>query len=150
MLVEEIWITVREGTRRTGFHLDYMRRLARENLRLPENERSLRVRMKDRAYEIWLPDLINYVEKRIPASMQHLDLSSVEQIWVNTTEGAEATGYQRGYLSMVALRMSQKPENEREIRIKRRANGYEMWLPDLVIYTNKIGRGPQGKRKIDS
>src|SRR5262249_53587835 len=137
-LVEEIWINVEQGAERTGYHLDHVRRLARESLRMPENERLIKVRREGHAYEIWLPDLINYVEKRIPASLENLDLSSVEQIWVNTSEAAEATDYSRGYLSMLALKMYQKPESEREIRTKRRANGYEMWLPDLIAYTHRV------------
>jgi hypothetical protein len=79
-----------------------------------------------------------------------LDLESVEKIWVNTAEAAEITGYNRGHLSLLAMQMLEKPENEREIKTKRRSSGYEMWLPDLVIYTHKIGRGPQRKRKIAS
>jgi len=146
-LVEEIWVKVDDGAQRTGHHIDHVRRLARESWRMPEAERRVRVRKDGRAYEIWLPDLINYVVKGIPATMQNLDLSSIEQTWVNTAEAAEATGYNRDYLSTLALRMSQKPENEREIKTKRRANGYEMWLPDLIVYTYKVKHGPQGKRK---
>jgi hypothetical protein len=68
LLVEEIWVNVEEGAQRTGYNIDHVRRLARENLRLPEDERLMRVRKETRAYEIWLPDLINYVERRIPHS----------------------------------------------------------------------------------
>jgi len=57
------------------------------------------------------------------------------------------SGYNRDYLSTVAYKMGQMPENEREIRTKRRANGYEMWLPGLIAYTYKIKHGPQRKRK---
>lgn len=147
-LVEEIWVNVEEGAQRTGYNIDHVRRLARESLRLPEKERLMRVRKENRAYEIWLPDLINYIERRIPYTTDDLDLDSVEQIWVNTAEAAEYTGYNRGHLSLLGMQMWNKPENEREIKTKKRSSGYEMWLPDLVVYTNKIGRGPQGKRKI--
>jgi hypothetical protein len=131
----------------TGYHLDHVRRLARESWRLPEDQRPIRVRKDGHAYEIWLPDLINYVEKRIPATMQNIDLSSVEKTWVNTTEGAEITGYSRDYLSGLAVRMLEKPEEEREIKIKKRANGNELWLPDLIIYKHKVKHGPQRKRQ---
>jgi hypothetical protein len=147
LLVEEIWVKVDEGAQRTGRHIDHVRRLARDNIRLPEEKRLVRVRKEGKAYEVWLPDLVNYIEKRVPATMRNLDLSSIEQTWVNTTEAAEATGYNRDYLSTLALRMFQKPEDEREIKTKKRANGYEMWLPDLIAYTHRVKHGPQGKRK---
>jgi hypothetical protein len=149
-LVEEIWVNVEQGAERTGYNVDHIRRLARENMRLPEDERLMRVRKENRAYEIWLPDLINYVERRIPYTVDDLDLDSVEKIWVNTAEAAEYTGYNRGHLSLLGMQMWEKPESEREIKTKKRTSGYEMWLPDLVVYTHKIGRGPQKKRKIST
>jgi hypothetical protein len=142
-LAEQIWVSVREATQITGYNLDHVRRLARENWRRSENERLLRVRKDGHAYTIWLPDLINYIEKRIPATMQNVDLSSVEKTWVNAAEGSEMTGYHRSYISKLASQMLEKPENEREIRVKKRATGSELWLPDLVTYTHKVGRGPK-------
>lgn len=143
MLVEEIWVKVDEGAERTGHHVDHVRRLARENMRLPEDERLLRVRKEGKAYEIWLPDLVNYVDKRIPVTMKELDLSTVEETWVNAAEAAEITGYHRTYISHLGMQMARTPENEREIRIKQRATGRELWLPDLMVYVSKVGRGPK-------
>jgi len=68
----------------------------------------------------------------------------VEEIWVNTTEGAEITGYNQQYLMRLAQKVSQQPEEEREIKIRRR-RGYELWLPDLVAYIERA-RGPYTKR----
>jgi hypothetical protein len=143
-LAEEIWVNVARATQITGYNLDHVRRLARENWRLPENQRRIRVRKDDHAYEIWLPDLIDYIERRTPAFIPAIDLSWVEKIWVNTSEGAEITGYSRGYLSTLASQIWNKPEDEREIRIKKRLGGhYELWLPDLIAHTYKYGHGPQ-------
>lgn len=143
MLSEQIWVGVDEGAKRTGGHIDYIRRLARDNMRLPEDERFLHVRKEGRAYEIWLPDLVNYVEKRIPATMAQLDLSKVEKIWVNASEAVEITGYHRSHVSKLSAQMAQKPESEREIQIKKRSTGTELWLPDLIAYVSKVGRGPK-------
>jgi hypothetical protein len=141
ILVEEIWVNVQQGAEKTGRHIDHIRRLARESWRLPEDQRPIRIRKDGHPYLIWLPDLVNYVEKRIPVTMQKLDLSDVEKTWVSATEAAEITGYNRDYLSKLAGDMSRKPEGEREIRTKKRPHGMEMWLPDLVAYTHKVGRG---------
>jgi hypothetical protein len=70
-----------------------------------------------------------------------------EEIWVNVTEGAEITGYHRDYLKKLMLKIWNQPENEREMRLRKRSNGYEIWLPDLVAYIGKIGRGPYQKEK---
>jgi len=149
-LVEAIWVKVEEGAQRTGRHVDHVRRLARENMRLPEDKRLVRVRKESRAYEVWLPDLVNYIEKRIPATQQNLDLSKIEETWVNAAEAAEITGYHRDYTSKLAMTMARMPEAEREIRIKERSTGREMWLPDLVAYVGKIGRGPKKRHPKDT
>jgi len=150
VLVENIWVKVEEGAQRTGHHIDHVRRLARENMRVQEDKRRLRVRKEGRAYEIWLPDLVDYIEKRIPVTMQKLDLSSVEETWVNASEAAEIIGYHSSYTSHLARQMADTPEDEREIRIKKRSTGMEMWLPDLMVYVSKVGRGPKKRHPKDT
>ncbi len=149
-MVEEIWVNVEEGAERTGYHLDYVRRLARENMRLPEDERMLRVRKDGHAYTIWLPDLIDYVQKRVPLQLKNADLSSVEEVWVNAAEASEITGYHRRYISTLAMQMLRVPEGEREIRAKQRSNGAELWLPDLIVYIHKVGHGPKKRQQKDA
>jgi hypothetical protein len=147
-LAEEIWVSVAQATQMTGYNHDHVRRLARESWRLPEDHRRIRVRKDDHAYEIWLPDLINYIERRIPPpALPNIDLSDIEETWVSSTEAAEMTGYNRQYLSKLAMEMSGKPEKEREIRIKKRPAGTEMWLPDLMAYRYRVGRGPKKRNK---
>jgi hypothetical protein len=70
----------------------------------------------------------------------------IEAIWVNVTEGAQITGYNRGYVVQLAKRLWDQPEDSREIRVRKRTSGYELWLPDLVTYMKK--RGPYQKSSI--
>ncbi|HEX2620337.1 MAG TPA: hypothetical protein VHL11_09325 [Phototrophicaceae bacterium] len=56
------WVNVTEGAEITGYHPDYVRKLARDNSRLPEEERVIKVRQRSHGYQIWLPDLRNYIE----------------------------------------------------------------------------------------
>lgn len=67
----------------------------------------------------------------------------IAQLWVNLTEGAEITGYHREHMIKLARKMWKLPEAEREIRIRKRTNGYDLWLPDLIKYSQKTGRGPR-------
>jgi hypothetical protein len=144
--VEEIWVNVEQGAEKTGFHPDHVRRLARENNRLPEDQRFIRVRKDPREYAIWLPDLINYVKRGNPFAHSDSTPQAVEKIWVSTGEGAELTGYNMDYLRQLAYRMWQQPEDERPIRIRNRARRYEFWLPDLIAYFQNFGHGPHTKR----
>ncbi len=145
-IVEETWVNVAEGAEATGFHPDHVRRLARENARLPEDERFIRVRKQARAYAIWLPDLMNYLNERNPSGMSTLNHQAVEEIWVNTIEGAEITGYNVDYLRQIAYKIWRQPENERPIKVRYRARRYELWLPDLVADIENTRHGPHPKR----
>jgi hypothetical protein len=69
-----------------------------------------------------------------------------EETWVNVTEGAERTGYSRDHVQELARVNWNKPETERLIKVRRRSNGYDMWLPDLVAYIETHGHGPKRKR----
>ena len=66
-----------------------------------------------------------------------------EEIWVMTSEGAKLTGYNLEYLKKLAQKVSKLPEDERPIKIRKRAQHYhEFWLPDLLRYIDEIGYGP--------
>jgi hypothetical protein len=145
-LAEEIWVSVAQATQMTGYNHDHVRRLARENWRLPEDQRRIRVRMEGQAYAIWLPDLMSYLGQAENGQVQNPD----EEIWVNTTEAREYTDYNHNYLSQLALAMWAKPENEREIKTRKRGFYYEMWLPDLLHHYRKGKRGPKRRRKSAS
>jgi chromosome segregation and condensation protein ScpB len=74
----------------------------------------------------------------------------VEETWVSVTEGAEITNYQRDTLRKLVMRLAKQPEEEREIKIRKRSYGWEMWLPDLVAYSKKPRTKPLGKRNSTS
>ena len=59
----EIWVMTREGAELTGYSPEYMEQLARKNAKLPEDERLIKVRMRSNRHELWLPDLIRYIEE---------------------------------------------------------------------------------------
>ena len=59
---QEIWVTTREGAELTGYSREYLEQLARKNWRLPEDERVIKVRSRSNRYELWLPDLLHYIE----------------------------------------------------------------------------------------
>jgi hypothetical protein len=60
---QEIWVMTAEGARITGYSGRYLGQIAKKNLRLPEDERQIRVRMRSNRHELWLPDLLRYIEE---------------------------------------------------------------------------------------
>jgi chromosome segregation and condensation protein ScpB len=70
-----------------------------------------------------------------------------QETWINIREAAELTGYNREYIKKLMMRIAKRPENQREIKLRKRSFGYELWLPDLLAYIQKPSRGPQPKRK---
>ena len=74
------------------------------------------------------------------------EITPDQEIWVITPEGAELTGYSREYLEKLARKHSRLSEDERLIKVRKRANRYELWLPDLLRYIEEDGRGPQNKK----
>ncbi len=60
---QEIWVMTGEGSAITGYNALYLQKMARRNLALPEDERLFKVRMRGNRYEIWLPDLLRYIEE---------------------------------------------------------------------------------------
>jgi hypothetical protein len=72
--------------------------------------------------------------------------SIVEEIWVNVTEAAEITGYNRKYALQLAGKLWQISEESRPVKMRKRTNGYDLWLPDLMTYIEKERRGPYFKQ----
>jgi hypothetical protein len=145
-IVEEIWVNVAEGAEKTGFHPDHVRRLARENSRLPEDQRYIRFRKDSHGYAIWLPDLMSYVKRGIPSDDTDSSHQGIEEIWVSTIEGAQITGYNMDYLRQIAYKMWRLPEGKRDIKVRNRSGRYELWLPDLIDQIKTARRGPNPKR----
>ena len=74
---------------------------------------------------------------------------SVEEIWVNVTEGAEISGYNPNHVRLLARNNWRLSEAERFIKIRKRSHGYDIWLPDLMKYKAEVGRGPHEKNPSD-
>jgi len=60
---QQIWVTTREGAEATGYNKQYLEKLAKKNWQLPEDERDIKIRNRSRRYELWLPDLLTYIEE---------------------------------------------------------------------------------------
>ena len=60
---QQIWVMTGEGAELTGYNAIYLQKMARKNLTLPEDERVIRVRMRRSRYELWLPDLLRYIDE---------------------------------------------------------------------------------------
>ncbi len=76
------------------------------------------------------------------------EITPDQEIWVMTGEGAELTGYSHEYLEKLANKNWRLPEDERPIKIRKRAGYfYELWLPDLLRYMTEIGSGPMTSSK---
>ncbi len=147
---ERIWVGVRQGAEITGQPVGYFRHLATSIWDMPLEERPLKVRLRSKRYEFWLPDLVRYLESPEVANAQKEP--DVEPIWVMTREAAEITGYSYPYIQELVNKIRQLPENERPIRLRTRVSRFnELWLPDLIAYVENIGHGPHTKpRKKDA
>jgi hypothetical protein len=71
----------------------------------------------------------------------------IREKWVNVTEAAELLGYHRRSVLNLALANWKMPADERDIRLERHSNGYMLWLPDLIHYSEQKWHAPQPKRK---
>jgi predicted metallopeptidase len=60
---EEIWVNATEGAEITGYNPGHLRRIVRENWNLPDEQRLFKIRKRSGGYDIWLPDLINYINQ---------------------------------------------------------------------------------------
>ena len=70
------------------------------------------------------------------------EIGPEQEIWVMMSEGAEITGYNTRYLGQLAKKNLELPEDERELKVRKRGGRLEVWLPDLVRYIEEIGYGP--------
>ena len=79
--------------------------------------------------------------------MSEMELEKIEpkEIWVDIHEATELTGYHLESMRKVVHRISRQPEEERDIKMRKRSSRWELWLPDLIVYLRKPGRGPHRK-----
>ena len=60
---QQIWVMTNEGAEITGYSREYLQQLAKKIFRLPEDERPIKVRMRSKRYEFWLPALLHYIKE---------------------------------------------------------------------------------------
>ncbi|MEO8613041.1 MAG: hypothetical protein ABI690_34430 [Chloroflexota bacterium] len=61
--VDDTWVTVTEAAEKSGYNRSYMQKLAHKNWKLPEDQRTIRVRKPIYGYLLWMPDLIRYIDE---------------------------------------------------------------------------------------
>jgi hypothetical protein len=141
--IEQIWVSAKDAADITNYHPRTLDRLVRNMLIQAEDERRIRIRHDETGYHLWLPDLIEFVSEYGAGRLA----PEVEEIWVSVTEGMQFTGYSRDHVQKLARDNWALPEDQRQIKTRKRLNGYEMWLPDLIEYIRSKGHGPHNKLK---
>lgn len=91
---------------------------------------------------------IGFKHKGLTAPSMAVKITPDQEIWVLAREAAELTGYSARYLGQLAQKNSILPEDERDMKVRKRAGiFYEIWLPDLLNYIDEIGYGPHQNKK---
>ncbi|MEO8609090.1 MAG: hypothetical protein ABI690_14465 [Chloroflexota bacterium] len=75
-----------------------------------------------------------------------LEKTEPKDVWVDIYEAAERTGYSVDGMRKVAQRIGRLPEEQREIKMRKRTSRWELWLPDVIAYVERPFRGPHSKR----
>ena len=60
---QEIWVDLHEAVELTGYSLNGIRQLAHRVGKLPEAERPIKMRKRSSRWELWLPDLLIYMNQ---------------------------------------------------------------------------------------
>ena len=60
---QEIWVMTTEGGERTGYNSRYLEKLANRISKMSEDERPIKIRKRGGRHELWLPDLLRYIEE---------------------------------------------------------------------------------------
>ena len=60
---QEIWVMTREGAELTGYSAEYLEKLANKISKLSEDERPIKIRKRGGRHELWLPDLLRYIDE---------------------------------------------------------------------------------------
>jgi hypothetical protein len=58
--IEEIWVTITEAAKLTGYSRDHVQKIAYDNWSLPEEQREIVMRRNSAGYLIYLPSLVEY------------------------------------------------------------------------------------------
>ena len=90
---------------------------------------------------------IAYLDRIEQRHSMAIEIAPDQEIWVITGEGADLTGYNKRYVGQLAQKNALLPEDERDIKVRKRGGRYELWLPDLLRYIDEIGYGPHQDKK---
>lgn len=60
---QEIWVMTTEGAELTGYNRYYLEKLAKKLSQLPEDQRVIKWRKRLGRHELWLPDLLRYMDE---------------------------------------------------------------------------------------
>jgi hypothetical protein len=60
---QAIWVMTEEAAEITGYNRNYLQKIAKSIFSQREDERLIKIRMRSRRYEFWLPDLLRYIEE---------------------------------------------------------------------------------------
>ena len=69
----EIWVDLYEGAEITGYSVVGLRKVVRRMIELPEAEREVKVRKRTGRWELWLPNLLAYVNQPNRGSRRNKD-----------------------------------------------------------------------------
>ncbi len=58
--VEEIWVTLAEAAKITGYSKDRVQRIAQHNWNLPAEDREILLRRHSNGYMVYLPSIVKY------------------------------------------------------------------------------------------
>jgi hypothetical protein len=59
-----IWVNSADGAQITGFTEVYLEILGQQQIALPENQRSIKLRQRNDKIEFWMPDLVKHMTQR--------------------------------------------------------------------------------------
>ena len=60
---QEIWVDLYEGAQITGYSVVGLRKVVRRMVDLPEAEREVKIRKRTGRWELWLPNLLTYIDR---------------------------------------------------------------------------------------
>jgi hypothetical protein len=60
---QQAWVLTSEAAEMTGYNVNYVQKLARKLWLQDEAERLIKLRKRGGQYELWLPDLLNYIKE---------------------------------------------------------------------------------------
>jgi hypothetical protein len=63
---QETWVNLTEAAEITGYHRTYLKRLMLEIWKQPADQRRIRLKKRSSGYDVWLPDLLAYMQERGP------------------------------------------------------------------------------------